>query len=66
MQKIIRDEFQDYTVIMVSHRLKMAMEFDTVVMMDGGSIVKIGRPSSLIDTEGSRVRELWMVGRERA
>ncbi|KAL1862998.1 hypothetical protein Daus18300_008154 [Diaporthe australafricana] len=66
MQRIIRDEFQDYTVIMVSHRLEMVMEFDTVVMMDGGSIVETGRPSTLIETEGSRFRELWMVGRERA
>lgn len=66
MQKIIREEFADYTVVMVSHRLDVVLEFDTVVMMDAGSIVETGRPSTLIDMEGSRFRELWMVGREVA
>lgn len=65
MQKIIREEFKDYTIIMVSHRLEMVMDFDTVVMMDAGSIVERGRPSILIERQGSRFRELCMVGREK-
>lgn len=65
MQKIIREEFEAYTVIMVSHRLEMVMSFDTVVMMDAGRIMEEGQPSTLIEKEGSRFRELWMVGRER-
>lgn len=64
MQKIIREEFVGYTVIMVSHRLDVVMEFDTVVMMDAGRIVETGRPLTLIETEGSKFRDLWMVGRE--
>lgn len=65
MQKIIREEFEAYTIIMVSHRLEMVMDFDTVVMMDAGSVVETGRPSILIERQGSRFRELWMVGREK-
>lgn len=65
MQKIIREDFEAYTVVMVSHRLEMVMDFDTVVMMDGGSIVETGRPSTLIEKEDSRFRDLWMVGREK-
>lgn len=65
MQKIIREEFEAYTVVMVSHRLEMVMNFDTVLMMDAGRIVEKGQPSTLIEMEGSRFRELWMVGRER-
>lgn len=66
MQKIIREEFEAYTVIMVSHRLEMVMDFDRVVMMDAGSVVETGRPSTLIEKEGSKFRDLWMVGREKA
>ncbi|KAI7780392.1 P-loop containing nucleoside triphosphate hydrolase protein [Diaporthe eres] len=66
MQKIIREEFGAYTVIMVSHRLEMVMDFDRVVMMDAGSVVETGRPSTLIEKEGSKFRDLWMVGREKA
>lgn len=65
MQKIIREEFETYTVIMVSHRLEMVMDFDRVVMMDAGSVVETGRPSTLIEKEGSKFRDLWVVGREK-
>lgn len=65
MQRIIREKFEAYTVVMVSHRLDMVMDFDTVVMMDAGSVVETGRPSVLVTEEGSKFRELWMVGRER-
>lgn len=65
MQRIIREEFEAYTVVMVSHRLDMVMDLDTVIMMDAGSVVETGRPSVLVREEGSKFRELWMVGRER-
>ncbi|OQE34785.1 hypothetical protein PENCOP_c015G05261 [Penicillium coprophilum] len=44
MQDIIRVEFKDYTVIAVSHRLDMVMDFDRVVVMDKGEIVEVGNP----------------------
>lgn len=62
MQEIIREEFEGYTIVMVSHRLDMVMEFDTVVVMDEGKIVETGRPSTLAEREGSRFRDLWLVG----
>lgn len=64
MQNIIREDFKAYTVVMVSHRLEMVMDFDTVVMMDTGNAVETGRPSTMIENEGSRFREPWLVGRE--
>lgn len=62
MQRVIRDEFAAYTIVMVSHRLGMVMGFDRVVVMDAGRIVESGRPREMVETEGSRFRELWMVG----
>ncbi|KAI0843264.1 P-loop containing nucleoside triphosphate hydrolase protein [Hypoxylon sp. FL0890] len=61
MQGIIREEFKDYTIIMVSHRLDMVLGFDTVVVMDKGSIVETGRPQTLVEVDGSKFRELWML-----
>lgn len=61
MQNIIRNEFEGYTIIMVSHRLDMVLEFDTVVVMDKGSIVETGRPQLLVETNGSKFRELWLL-----
>jgi ATP-binding cassette subfamily C (CFTR/MRP) protein 1 len=65
MQRIIHKEFEGYTIIMVSHRLEMVMDFDTVVLMDNGSVVEVGRPRTLVQRDGSRFKELWLVGKKK-
>lgn len=63
MHEIIREEFEGYTIVMVSHRLDVVVAFfDRVVIMDQGEIVESGSPRELLEVEGSRFRELWMVG----
>ncbi|KAK1835744.1 P-loop containing nucleoside triphosphate hydrolase protein [Podospora conica] len=62
MQKVIRDEFEGYTVVMVSHRLEAVMGFDRVVVMAKGEVVEEGKPGELVEREGGVFRELWMVG----
>ncbi|KJR86312.1 ABC transporter [Sporothrix schenckii 1099-18] len=65
MQTVIRDEFAGYTVIMVSHRLDMVLATcDTVVVLDQGRVVETGVPSELVESEGTRFRELWLVGKK--
>ncbi|KAH7361060.1 ATPase-like protein [Rhexocercosporidium sp. MPI-PUGE-AT-0058] len=64
MQRIIHEEFGSYTIVMVSHRLEMVMGFDTVVVMEKGSVVESGEPKVLVDTEGSRFKELWSLGKK--
>lgn len=58
MQEVIRTEFRGYTVVAVSHRLDMIMDFDRVVVMDTGEIVEVGNPMMLAEQEGSRFRDL--------
>ncbi|OJJ95246.1 hypothetical protein ASPACDRAFT_82088 [Aspergillus aculeatus ATCC 16872] len=59
MQEIIRTEFRAYTVIAVSHRLEMIMDFDRVVVMDRGEVVEVGNPVALKERGGeSRFGEL--------
>jgi ABC-type multidrug transport system fused ATPase/permease subunit len=58
MQRIIRAEFMDYTVVAVSHRLDMIMDFDRVVVMDAGEIVELGNPAMLAREAGTRFRDL--------
>lgn len=52
MQQLIRSEFQDYTVIMIAHRLSSLVDFDRVVVLDGGRLVEFGNPTELL-REGS-------------
>ncbi|KAI2677309.1 hypothetical protein CBS147317_8250 [Penicillium roqueforti] len=62
IQGNIRTEFRDYTVIMVSHRLDMVMDFDRVVVMDTGAIVEVGKPAVLVQQAGTRLGDLVRAG----
>jgi ABC-type multidrug transport system fused ATPase/permease subunit len=62
MQEIIKAEFRNYTVVAVSHRLEMIMDFDRVVVMDTGEIVEIGNPQILAKQEGTRFGDLVRAG----
>ncbi|CAK7227110.1 hypothetical protein SBRCBS47491_006458 [Sporothrix bragantina] len=65
MQTVIRDEFANYTVIMVSHRLDMVLATcDTVMVLERGRMVETGVPSELVEVDGTRFRELWLVGKK--
>jgi ATP-binding cassette, subfamily C (CFTR/MRP), member 1 len=62
MHDVIRREFEGYTIVMISHRLDVVMDFDRVIVMDSGSVVESGPPRELAQTEGGRFRDLWLVG----
>ncbi|TRX88968.1 hypothetical protein FHL15_010090 [Xylaria flabelliformis] len=62
MQEVIREEFKNYTIIAVSHRLDMIMDFDRVVIMDKGEIVEVGNPAHLAKETGTRFGGLYAAG----
>jgi len=62
MQRVIMNEFEKYTVIMVSHRLEMVMDFDTVLVMERGRVVERGSPRELATDESRHFGQLWMAG----
>lgn len=62
MQEVIHVEFKEYTVIAVSHRLDMVIDFDRVVVMDKGEIIEMGNPAQLVKEAGTRFSELWTLG----
>lgn len=54
----MRTEFKDYTVIAISHRSNMVMDFDRVVVMDVGEIVEVGKPAVLAQEAGTSFGDL--------
>jgi ABC-type multidrug transport system fused ATPase/permease subunit len=56
MQEMIRREFKEYTVIAVAHRLETVVDFDRVLVMENGAIIKSGPPSEVFkEIDVSRV-----------
>jgi ABC-type multidrug transport system fused ATPase/permease subunit len=62
MQRVIMDEFESHTIITVSHRLKMVMDYDTVLVTQSGRSVERGNPKTLSMDEKSRFGQLWSAG----
>ncbi|KAI1777454.1 ABC multidrug transporter [Hypoxylon cercidicola] len=62
MQEVIRTEFREYTVVAVSHRLDMVIDYDRVVVMEKGEVVEVGNPAQLVREAGTRFGELWSLG----
>ncbi|KAJ6139125.1 hypothetical protein N7471_005611 [Penicillium samsonianum] len=48
VQKVIRQEFQNCTIIMVAHRVHTMLDFDRVVVLDSGRVIEEGHPSELL------------------
>ncbi|ETS74387.1 hypothetical protein PFICI_14253 [Pestalotiopsis fici W106-1] len=49
LQRVVREEFANFTVIAVAHRLDTILESDVIVVMDAGRVVEVGQPRELIE-----------------
>ena len=52
IQEVIRDKFKDSTVITIAHRLNTIMDYDKVLVLDGGQVVEFDEPELLIRNGG--------------
>lgn len=59
MQKLIRTEFQGRTIIMIAHRLSSLLDFDCVIVLDGGRLVELGQPAKLLEDGSSYFARLY-------
>ncbi|KAL0044905.1 hypothetical protein WJX82_001780 [Trebouxia sp. C0006] len=61
IQKTVREEFKDRTIVAIAHRLHTIIDCDMVLVMDNGSAAEWGRPSTLLEdpngTFSSMVKE---------
>jgi ATP-binding cassette subfamily C (CFTR/MRP) protein 1 len=48
MQRIIREEFAEHTILTVAHRLDTIRDADMILVMDKGKIVEVGTPDELL------------------
>lgn len=53
IQKTIRCEFQDCTILTIAHRLNTIMDSDRVIVLDKGEISEFGPPDDLLNNRKS-------------
>ena len=58
IQKIIKQEFLNSTMIVIAHRILTAADSDKIIVMDNGNCVEFGKPADLFDVRGSIFRTL--------
>ncbi|PKX89392.1 uncharacterized protein P174DRAFT_378910 [Aspergillus novofumigatus IBT 16806] len=52
MQRVIREEFANKTIITVAHRLRTILDSDLVVVLSEGRILEAGHPGKLLTSPG--------------
>ncbi|QDS68680.1 hypothetical protein FKW77_002237 [Venturia effusa] len=49
IQRSIREEFQDSTLLVIAHRLSTIVDFDRILVLGGGEVVEFGKPRELLE-----------------
>ncbi|CAG8635800.1 34871_t:CDS:10, partial [Gigaspora margarita] len=64
IEKIIREEFKDSTLLYITHRLEAIIEYDKILVLDDGSIVEFDQPYILLEKLDSKFRKTCMASGE--
>ena len=60
IQKTLKNEFKDTTIITIAHRLNTIIFYDNIFLLDNGSIIEKGSPYELLMKEDSNFKKLIM------
>ncbi|KAI5396775.1 ATP-binding cassette sub- C member 8, variant 4, partial [Lathyrus oleraceus] len=69
LQRVIREEFEECTVITVAHRVPTVIDSDMVMVLSYGKLMEYDEPSKLMDTNSSfskLVAEYWSSRRKNS
>ncbi|KIW17836.1 hypothetical protein PV08_05031 [Exophiala spinifera] len=66
IQRSIREEFTDSTLIVIAHRLSTIADFDRILVLGEGKVLEYDEPKNLMLKEGGVFREMVETSGERA
>ena len=52
IQKVIKEQLKDATVITIAHRLMTVADYDKIIVMESGVVKESGTPFGLIEAKG--------------
>ena len=58
IQKAIRDEFSESSILTVAHRLNTILDADRILVIDQGQLAEFGSPAELLKRQDSVFRQL--------
>lgn len=58
IQRTIREEMYDASLLVVAHRIATVIDFDKVLVLDAGEVVEYDSPIALLEKEGSAFASL--------
>ena len=53
IQRSIREEFRDSTLLVIAHRLSTIADFDKILVMSDGQAAEFDTPKALLDRRGA-------------
>lgn len=65
IQRSIREEFTDSTLIVIAHRLSTIADFDRILVLSEGVVAEFGTPKELWEKEGGVFRDMCESSGER-
>ncbi|GKT41589.1 ABC transporter gloK [Colletotrichum spaethianum] len=58
VQELIRSEFQEWTVVVIAHRLKAVADFNKIVTLQDGQVAEFDHPKTLLE-KGGVFASMW-------
>ena len=58
IQRMLRNRFEDTTLLTIAHRLNTIMDYDVILVMDNGKAKEFGSPRDLLKVENGLFSEL--------
>ncbi|QKX61399.1 uncharacterized protein TRUGW13939_08547 [Talaromyces rugulosus] len=53
MQRVIRQDFADCTILAVAHRLETIIDFDRIAVLKDGELIEFDRPDALLKRDSA-------------